>query len=86
MTDIRNLLQEFDKLQSRKLELEAELVMLEKERRKLTEDLAAIHPKLTPENLDDNIAALDARIKRELEDLNLPEDFFNELSKLDRNI
>ena len=86
MSDVKQFLETFEKLQTTKNSLETEKVLLEKERTGLVKELQEIHGHLTIENLDTNIQALESKIALEIEKITIPEEYVDELNKMDRRI
>lgn len=79
-----DLLDKFEALQMKKAELDAEKTLLERQYNDVTEKLKAVHTNLTPDNLETNIEVLEKKLAAGILALNIPEEYLNELSRLDK--
>jgi len=86
MDNAREFIQKFEELSKRKSVCEGEMNLLLDIRSKLIGELAGIHPGLTLDNLEANIKVLESKVEQAVLELEIPQEYKDELSRIERAV
>jgi len=81
--DLKNFLNQFEKLQQRKIKLQAEQSVLSREKKEL---LQGLPQSITLANLEEYTSSLEEELQKELVQLQVPQEHLDELTGIEDTI